>query len=604
MKINAIDTDFKKIEDYLYGINPKGYEIFGAIKDGDYYIFRLFAPKAESVYIRGDFTNRSDILMFKNKKYGYHFIKLKAKKGDYYKYLVKHNDNYTLKADPFAKSMDLRPEFATEIIEDDYNFSDQKWLKKRTKNYDRALNIYELHLGSWQFKEEFNNILNIADSLISYVKKMNYTHIELMPICEHPLDQSWGYQVTGYFSFTKRYGSPRDLKEFVDLCHNNEIGVIMDFVPVHFATDSYGLGFYDGESLYESDYKDLQYSQWGSLNFDYSKTHVRNFILSSIDYWISQFHFDGIRLDAISNMIYYDGKENRGENEYNISFLKQLNTYVDQNYKDVMMIAEDSSSYNTVCKNKKNYGLGFDYKWDLGWMNDTIRYFKMDSFYRSNFQNLINFSMFYFYNERYILPLSHDEVVHLKKSMIGKMSGSYEDKFKQLKLFFIYQMTHPGKKLNFMGNEFAMFDEWNERKSLSWNLFNYPTHDSYNRLVKDMNYIYKNNEAFYKKDYDQDGFLWNVVDDNINSVFSYIRSNGKDEYFICLNMTNTYKSSYEFKFDKEVKLKKVLSTLDEIYGGDRRYENQIITSKDTKVKVELWEYEAIIFKIEKEEENG
>lgn len=597
MQISSIDTDYSMIEDYLLGKSYEGYKFFGAIKDNDKYIFRVYAPNADNVYIRGDFSNWENLRMTKNHRYGYFFIRIKANKYDCYKYLIEKNGVFTEKSDPYAKMMDLRPEFATWIVEDDYKFKDSLWMDKRSDNLDKPLNIYELHLGSWVNRDGFGSPLNIVDSLVSYLKKMNYTHVELTPITEYPLDESWGYQVTGFFSMTRRYGNPNDLKEFIDILHQNNIGVILDYVIVHYANDNYGLKHFDGNSLYEPDYPDIEKSQWGSFNFDYSKNHVKSFIKSSINYWITNFHFDGIRMDAISNMIYWDGNSDRGVNENNLSFLKELNHDLKNKYPSIMLIAEDSSSYPKVTSKVEDGGVGFDYKWDLGWMNDTLRYFSMDSFYRSNHQSKINFSMFYFYNEKYILPISHDEVVHLKKSMINKMSGSYEDKFKQYKLFYIYQMTHPGKKLNFMGNEIAMFREWDEHRGIDWNLLEYPIHDSFNRFVADINKLYISNEALYKWDFDQKGFLWNTVDDNYNSVFSYFRIYEDKELFVVLNMTNTYKGSYEFEFDKDIKLKRIVSSLYEKYGGYRKEESTVIESKDKKLQIEISEYEAIIYEV-------
>lgn len=601
MQVKLFDVDYEKIESYLNGNSKEGHKIFGAIKKDDGYIFRLYAPRADMVYIKGDFSNWQEIPMFKNQKYGYFYKFIEAKEGDYYKYVIENNGYKFEKYDPYGNYFDESPEFATKIIDTSYDFSDQEWTKKREKNFNKPVNIYEIHVGSWLRYNSMPNFLDIVDRLISYVKDMGYTHIELMPITEHPYYPSWGYQVSGFFASSSRYGSIKDLQKFVELCHKNDIGVILDFVVVHFAEDYYALKYFDGTSLYESDYKDLQYSEWGSLNFDYSKGHVRSFMKSAINFWIEKCHFDGIRIDAVSNMIYYDGNKNRGVNPHNISFLKELNKELENDYPSFMKIAEDSSDYEFVtCKNSMD-SLGFDYKWDLGWMNDTCKYFEIDSINRHMYQVKINFSMFYFYRENFILPLSHDEVVHLKKPMINKMNGFYEDRFKQLKLLNLYQMTHTGKKLNFMGNEFATFDEWNENESLNWDILKFPIHSAFKNFVKDLNYLYKENLSFYKYDFDEKGFMWKVVDDNVNSVFAYERLADDKRFLVVLNMTNTYKKSYPIFYDEELIFVEKINNLGEKYGGDKYKRENIKISKGENLELELWEYEAVVFEIIKNE---
>lgn len=601
MQVKLFDVDYEKIESYLNGNSKEGYKIFGAIKKDDGYIFRLYAPRADMVYIKGDFSNWQEIPMFKNQKYGYFYKFIEAKEGDYYKYVIENNGYKFEKYDPYGNYFDESPEFATKIIDTSYDFSDQEWTKKREKNFNKPVNIYEIHVGSWLRYNSMPNFLDIVDRLISYVKDMGYTHIELMPITEHPYYPSWGYQVSGFFASSSRYGSIKDLQKFVELCHKNDIGVILDFVVVHFAEDYYALKYFDGTSLYESDYKDLQYSEWGSLNFDYSKGHVRSFMKSAINFWIEKCHFDGIRIDAVSNMIYYDGNKNRGVNPHNISFLKELNKELENDYTSFMKIAEDSSDYEFVtCKNSMD-SLGFDYKWDLGWMNDTCKYFGIDSINRHMYQGKINFSMFYFYRENFILPLSHDEVVHLKKPMINKMNGFYEDRFKQLKLLNLYQMTHTGKKLNFMGNEFATFDEWNENESLNWDILKFPIHSAFKNFVKDLNYLYKENPSFYKYDFDEKGFMWKVVDDNVNSIFAYERLADDKRFLVVLNMTNTYKKSYPIFYDEELIFVEKINNLGEKYGGDKYKRENIKISKGENLELELWEYEAVVFEIIKNE---
>lgn len=598
MKVNITETPHDHIENYLAGHSSMGADIWGAHKDTDgKYVFRVLAPNADEVYIKGDFTSWENTKMTKNTKYGYFFIKLDAKPGDYYKYIVVHEGNWVEKTDPFARAMDKEGDFASIITDDSYDFSDEDFIKNRDKNFDKPLNIYEIHIGSWLRYNDNVNFLDIVDKLVAYVKEMNYTHVEIMPITEYPYYPSWGYQSSGFFATSSRFGSPVDLKKFVDILHQNGIGVILDMVAVHFASDYFGLDHFDGTGMYESIYPDLKYSEWGSNNFDYSKGHVRSFMKSAMTYWLENFHFDGIRIDAVSYMIHYNGNKNRGVHRDNIEFIKDLNKTIHEAFPNVMLIAEDSSDFPQVTGKVEDGGLGFDYKWDLGWMNDTLRYFKTDSINRINHQANINFSMFYFYNERFILPLSHDEVVHMKGAMINKMAGSYEEKFKQLKLLYTYQMTHPGKKLNFMGNEIATFDEWNEHESINWDILKFPTHDDIHRYVKDLNALYLDNPAFFEKDYEEDGFRWKVVDDNINSVFAYERKAGDDRYLVVLNMTNTYKGAFEIPYDEEVEFVEVLDSLSETYGGSRWDKRKIKIEKGNNLVLELWEYEAIVLKV-------
>lgn len=598
MKVNITETNHDYIENYLAGHSSMGADIWGAHKDTDgKYVFRVLAPNADEVYIKGDFTSWENTRMTKNTKYGYFFIKLDAKPGDYYKYIVVHEGNWVEKTDPFARAMDKEGDFASIITDDSYDFSDEEFIKQRDKNFDKPLNIYEIHIGSWLRYNDKVNFLDIVDKLVDYVKEMNYTHVEIMPITEYPYYPSWGYQSSGFFATSSRFGSPVDLKKFVDILHQNGIGVILDMVAVHFASDYFGLDHFDGTGMYESIYPDLKYSEWGSNNFDYSKGHVRSFMKSAMTYWLENFHFDGIRIDAVSYMIHYNGNKNRGVHKDNIEFIKDLNKTIHEAFLNVMLIAEDSSDFPQVTGKVEDGGLGFDYKWDLGWMNDTLRYFKTDSINRIDHQANINFSMFYFYNERFILPLSHDEVVHMKGAMINKMAGSYEEKFKQLKLLYTYQMTHPGKKLNFMGNEIATFDEWNEHESINWDILKFPTHDDIHRYVKDLNSLYLESPAFFEKDYEEEGFAWKVVDDNINSVFAYERKANDERYLVVLNMTNTYKGAFEIPYDEDLEFVEVLDSLSETYGGSRWEKRKIKIEKGNNLVLELWEYEAIVLKV-------
>ena len=599
MKVNIIPNKHKEIEAYIRGDSSKGHDIWGAKAFEDGYIFRLYAPNADEVYLKGDFSNWEAVKMTKNKKYGYFFTFQKAKIGQFYKYTLIKDGRAFDKADPYAFFLDREGDFGTQIIDDSYTFNDQSYLKERDKNFTKPLNIYELHISSFLGNSNKLGLMDIVDRLIAYVKKMNYTHVELMPITEYPYYPSWGYQATGFFAVSHRYGSPKDFKNFVDLLHQNDIGVILDVVPVHFAGDFFGLDHFDGTSLYESEYMDLKYSQWGSNNFDYSKGHVRSFMKSSISYLISEFHLDGVRMDAISYMIYYNGNSSRGEHKDNITFLKNLNQTLEKEFPQVMKIAEDSTSYPLVTDDVSKGGLGFDYKWDMGWMNDSLKYFEIDSIHRNQYHNLITFSMYYFYKEKYLLALSHDEVVHLKKSLIAKMNGSYEDKFKQLKLLMTYQMTHPGKKLSFMGNDIGVFEEWDENKGINWSYLDYPAHSLYNKFVKDLYKLYLENDAFFKDDYNSSGFVWKVVDDKENSVFAFERISDNSRVLVVLNMCNVYHSEYDIAYDEDLVFTELINSLDGKYGDYKKADRKIEVKKGMNLKLELWQYEAAIFKISK-----
>ena len=467
----------EKIEDFNMQSFYEGkafncYEFFGAHMLGDgRCLFRTYAPNAQRVTVTGDFNGWQESEMIRYYNSGvFSFIADSAQVGQNYEYVVYGNNGAVHHSDPYGFSMELRPKHASVITDmNEYQFHDGKWLANRTLNYDRPLNIYEMHFGSWRRNPENPNgwysFSQIADRLIEYVKDHGYTHIEFLPLAEHPFDGSWGYQNTGFFSATSRYGTPRDLMELVDKCHQNGIGVIMDFVPVHFALDEYGLKNFDGTPLYEYPHQDVGYSEWGSCNFMHSRREVACFLQSAAEFWLKVYHFDGLRMDAISRAIYWQGDPNRGVNNCTVEFLRTMNSGLREHFPTAMLIAEDSTSFPNVTKPVDKGGLGFDYKWDLGWMNDTLGYFAQPPKQRSEIYHKLTFSMMYYYNERYILPLSHDEVVHGKATIVNKMFGEYEDKFRQARAFYAYMYMHPGKKLNFMGNEFGQLREWTRNVS-------------------------------------------------------------------------------------------------------------------------------------------
>lgn len=404
----------------------------------------------------------------------------------------------------------------------------------------------------------------IADELISYLKEYDYNYVEFMPFSEHPFDGSWGYHNTGFYAPTSRYGTASQLMELINTLHNAGIGVIMDFVPVHFAVDTYGLKEYDGTALYEYPHKDVGESEWGSYNFNHSRREVASFLQSAANYWLEEYHFDGLRMDAVSRLLYWQGDEKRGENGTAVNFLKIMNQGLHALHPTAMLIAEDSTAYPGVTKDVAEGGLGFDYKWDLGWMHDTLAYFKYHPYDRAFMSDKITFSIFYAYNERYILPFSHDEVVHGKKTIIDKLYGSYEEKFAQAKLLYLYMMTHPGKKLNFMGNELAMFREWDETREPDWDLLKMPAHDSFHRYIGELNRLYLKKNALWESDHTYDGFKWVDCKTDTKCVFAYARTGKRNSVLIILNFSD---KEALIAPDIDGKVSLLLNTDWELFGG-------------------------------------
>ena len=500
------------------------YKYMGAHIENDQVVFRTYAPHASRVELIGEFNNWSGTEMYRledNKFFECRVSNLRP--GMLYKYRIYSNDGQCVDhCDPYGFGMELRPNTAS-IIRDlnEYKFNDEEWINSRSDCKEKPLNIYEVHLGSWRKKEDnsWYNYSELADMLIPYVKEYGYNYIEVMPLSEHPCDESWGYQNTGFFSPTSRYGTATDLKCFIDKCHKNNIGVIMDFVPVHFAVDGFALANYDGTPLYEYPHEDVAISQWGSKNFMHSKGEVRSFLQSAANYWIEEYHFDGLRVDALSNIIYWQGNSDRGENKEAVEFIKGMNKGLKDMHPSIILAAEDSTAYPKVTASVEEGGLGFDYKWDMGWMNDTLEYFKIHPYDRRREYHKLTFSMMYFYSEKFLMPLSHDEVVHGKATIIQKMYGnSYEEKFKQARALYMYMYAHPGKKLNFMGNEIAQFREWDEKREQDWNILEYPMHNKFNRFMRDLNLVYINHPALFKDDYKHEGFNW-IDCHQINTTF-------------------------------------------------------------------------------------
>ena len=528
-----------QMEQYLFhrGEYRQAYEYFGAHPTRSSTVFRIWAPSAKSVAVVGDFndwTAREEDYCHKLTNEGIWEVEIKKiKKGNLYKYQIETSwGEKILKSDPYAFYSELRPQTASIVNgKPKFRWADKRWLNNREIGYAKPINIYEVHLGSWKKKEDgtYYNYKEIAELLVEYMLEMNYTHIEIMPITEYPFDGSWGYQGTGYYSVTSRYGTPEDFMYFVNYFHKNNLGVILDWVPGHFCKDSHGLYRFDGSACYEYEDPSLGENEWGSANFNVSRNEVRSFLLSNLYFWIKEFHIDGIRMDAVSNMLYY--KDGLSENKRSVEFLQYLNQSLHEEYPDVMLIAEDSSAWPLVTKYQADGGLGFDFKWNMGWMNDTLKYMEQDPFFRKSHHGKLTFSFMYAFSENFILPLSHDEIVHGKNSILNKMPGYYEDKLAHVKNLYSYQMAHPGKKLNFMGNEFVQGLEWRYYEQLEWQLLkdNKGSQDI-QKYVKALNKLYLEEEALWHDG--QDGFEW-IEHENINeNMLIFLRKTPNMEDFI------------------------------------------------------------------------
>jgi len=574
--------------EYLFheGTNYHSHKFLGSFLDGDSCTFRVWAPNVKRVFVTGEFCSWYPYTyeMKKINDRGIYEIQVPGVcEFDAYKYvIVTHSGVELWKADPYAKHAETRPLTASKVYTlPEYKWKDKKWMDNRTVPYHQPMNIYEVHLGSWKHNEEGKELSyrELAHRLVEYVKEMNYTHVELLPVTEYPYDKSWGYQATGYFSPTSRYGTPEDFMYFVDICHQNNIGVILDWVPGHFTKDAHGLYEFDGTPCYEySDTRKMEHEGWGTRVFDYGRNEVKSFLTSSAVSWIEDYHIDGIRVDAVSSMLFlnYCRDEDKCarniyggfENLEAIDFIKNLNLYVKENYPGVSMIAEESTSYPKVTAAVEHGGLGFDFKWNMGWMNDSLDYLETDPFFRKGVHNKFTFSMHYAFSENFILPISHDEVVHGKKSLLDKSPVPYEDKFANLKAFLGYMYAHPGKKLAFMGIDIAQFIEWDEERELDWLLMLYPKHVFTHRYVKELNKYYKTKPALWENDSDWDGFRWHVVDDNNNNVFAFSRKDrsGK-EVLVISNFSNQVLKNYEIGVDTWGSYKIALNSDAKKYDG-------------------------------------
>jgi 1,4-alpha-glucan branching enzyme len=552
--------------------------------------FAVWAPNAERVSVVGDFNEwrRTANPMELDGSHGvWQAFVPQLSDGSLYKFAIRTaHGEWLEKGDPFAFGTEMRPATASVVRNlTGYSWSDEAWMSHRSRWQagNRPMSVYEVHLGSWMAApkgRQFPNYRELADRIVPYVKQMGYTHVELMPICEHPLDASWGYQTTGYFAPTSRFGRPQDFMYFVDTCHQNGIGVILDWVPGHFPRDGFGLANFDGTCLYEhQDSRRGEHPHWGTKIFNHGRDEVRSFLLSSAMFWCDAYHIDGFRVDAVASMLYLDYGREQGQwmpncfggngNLEAISFLRDLNHYVQSYYPGVLTIAEESTAWPNVSRPPSTGGLGFSMKWNMGWMNDTLRYFRRDAVHRRFHQNDLTFSMLYAWSEDFILPFSHDEVVHGKGSLLGRMPGDDWQKFASLRLLLGYMFAHPGKKLLFMGNDLGLWNEWNSDRPLDWNLLRWAPHAGVNRLVQDLNRLYQHEPALYGLDFSAQGFEWIDCSDADNSVLSFVRRGREPEQTIVVvaNFTPVVRGPYRIGVPAAGSYREVLNTDAAIYWG-------------------------------------
>ncbi len=578
----------QNLAEYLFhqGTNYRSYDFLGAHPGRDGWVFRVWAPDARQVYVTGDFCDWEPEKhparritpggIFECKVPG-------VKQYDAYKYvIVPKKGKPFLKADPYAFHSETRPGTASKVYSlSGYQWRDEVWMASRSAPYKAPVNIYELHFGSWRRYADGNlmDYQKMAEELIPYIKEMGYTHIELMPMTEYPFDKSWGYQVTGYFAPTSRYGGPKDLMAFVDACHQAGIGVLLDWVPAHFPKDAHGLYEFDGTCCYEyADPVMREHLDWNTRIFDYGKNEVRSFLISSACYWLENYHMDGLRVDAVASMLYLDYGRKPGEWKPNrfgkngnleaAEFIKALNTRVFLEFPGVMMIAEESTSWPMVTGPVDQGGLGFNYKWNMGWMNDSLHYMATDPFFRQYEQNKLTFSLTYAFSENYVLPLSHDEVVHGKCSLIGKMPGEYHDKFANLRAYLCYMYGHPGKKLVFMGAELAQFKEWDEDIELDWCLLAFEKHRQHQEFVRQLNHFYRRQPALWQNDHNWAGFQWISPDDSRNNVLAFMRvDDAGNKMLVACNFSSLTQTDYKIGVPNRGYYTEVFSSDRPEFGG-------------------------------------
>ena len=585
---------------YLFhqGTNYNAYDFMGAhfatVGGVRGVVFRVWAPRADRVSVAGDFNgwNITANQMQRISDGGvYETFIAGVKEYDAYKFAVTHNDKTVLKADPYAFHAETAPKTASKIYSTDgYKWNDGGYLSERKKPYDRPINIYEVNFASWKKHDDGNyfTYAEYADELVKYVCSMGYTHIELMPVAEYPFDGSWGYQVTGYYAVSSRFGTPKDFMYFVDECHKHGIAVIIDWVPAHFPKDEHGLYEFDGTPCYENQGLDRQeHKNWGTRIFDWGRNEVQSFLISNAVFLFEKFHIDGLRVDAVASMLYLDYDRKAGEwipnenggnqNLQAIAFLRKLNTVIFGKFPDALMIAEESTAFPLITKPADIGGLGFNFKWNMGWMNDVLSYMSCDPYFRSGCHNKLTFSMFYAFSENFVLPLSHDEVVHGKRSLIDKMPGNIEEKFSNLRAFNMYMFAHPGKKLNFMGNEFGQFKEWDYREGLEFFMLKYPLHKKLSDFNRALNFIYKSTPALFEIEDGWGGFEWISADESENNVLSFKRKDKSGKVVaVIINFSGNEYRKYRLGLDGG-EYKVLINSDDKKFGG-----NGVLTKKTYK----------------------
>jgi len=589
------------VNEFLLGRSYNLHEWMGAhlLKDdvGSIYAteYTVYAPNAREVRLIASFNQYEGWKHVLTKIHPQGVFRIEIT-GDHqyelYKYEIHTPSGRIIhKSDPFAFYSEVRPQTASKVyMMEGYGWNDSEWIYTKKKSYQEPLLIYEVHLGSWKRKyNQFIPFNEIVDDLARYVKDQGFTHIELLPVYEYPLDDSWGYQGTGYFSVTSRFGAPKDFMYFIDRMHQEGIGVIMDWVLGHICKDAHGLSYFDGTPLYEFNDKERRENvTWGTNNLDFSKGITRSFMLSALTFWMDYFHIDGYRIDAVSNLIYYLGNKQKGVNLDAINFIRQLSYHLFGKDDRLLFMAEDSTDFPYVTHPVDTGGMGFNYKWNMGFMNDVLRYFKEDPIHRQFHHDQITFGLVYAFNEQFILPFSHDEVVHMKGSLVNKMPGDYFQKMANWRLLLTLWMTHPGKKLLFMGQEFASFSEWAFQKQLDWNLFDFPAHQQANRFFKDLAQVYRHHSALFQYDHHPKGFEWSIVDDREQSVFAYIRRSDTETLVIVLNMTPNVHEFYEIGVPKAGRYEEILNSDKNIYFGSDQYNGTQM--KSIKGKKNQFEY--------------
>ena len=588
---HSIISDFD-IELFAAGKHTRLYQKLGSyciqVNEEKGVYFAVYAPSAKRIEVIGDFNgwdgnNHCLSVRWDGSGIWEGFIS-GLEKGSIYKYRIysSHDDKIRDKADPYARLSEMPPKTASIVWDDQYEWQDDDWMSRRSakNNLNAPISVYEVHIGSWKKNGQGQSLsyVELGNELVEYVSNMGYTHVELMPIMEHPYYLSWGYQCTGYFAPTSRFGNPSELKFLIDRFHQAGIGVYLDWVPAHFPSDAHALADFDGSALYEHpDRSKGFHPDWNSLIFNFERGQVCSFLMSSAHFWCDQFHADGIRVDAVASMIYLDYSREEGEwtpnvyggNEYlaATSFLKELNTSIYHDFPDIQMMAEESTAFTGVTKPVDFGGLGFGLKWMMGWMNDTLEYMVKEPVYRSHHQHDITRSLLYAFTENFILPFSHDEVVHGKKSLISKMPGDDWQKFANLRLLYTYMYSHPGQKLNFMGGEIAQWEEWNVDESLSWHLLDFAPHLGIQQLIKTLNTLYKQEKSLFEFNYSDQGFEWIDMSDYANSVISYIRKGSHESLIIILNFTPTPHMAYEIGVPQHGTYKEIFNSNSGIYGG-------------------------------------